>query len=96
MNTSRTTTSGPLDSSTFESLTDQQQETLAEILENYLADLEAGEPVDQADLIAQHPSLADVIRAYCPNIKRLYEAGNVVTLSESVPEVETGPSANLK
>jgi serine/threonine protein kinase len=47
---------------------------LAEVLENYLADLERGVPADCEALLAAHPELADALRPYLESIQRLHAA----------------------
>jgi serine/threonine-protein kinase len=50
----------PVDADHLESSDDSE---LGRILEAYLADLEAGRPVDPERLLAEHPSLADQLRS---------------------------------
>jgi hypothetical protein len=47
---------------------------LTRVLETYLADLEAGRPVDANRLLAEHPAIADRLRA-CLASLHLVEQG---------------------
>ncbi len=77
-----------LESPSFESLTAQQQNDLGELLEGYLADIEAGRPIDREALYAQRPDLAEVLRAYIPNIEKLHLAGAMAATPESEKEAQ--------
>ena len=50
----------PVDSDRSEAALDAE---LGRILEVYLADLEAGRPVDAERLLAEHPALAEQLRS---------------------------------
>jgi serine/threonine protein kinase len=64
-------------------LSDVQQEKLAEILEGFLADLEAGIEVDRDALTRDHPSLAEAISKYLDSVAALHQAGIAVTSDSS-------------
>ena len=58
--------------SVIESLSAQQQQTLAGILDRYLCALEDGVPVDPESLVAQHPDLREPLRAYLRSLDNLH------------------------
>lgn len=73
----------PLDDDLLAKLTADQQEQLAEILEKYLADLEAGVEVDREAILRAHPTLADAIASYLDSVTALHQAGIAVTSAVS-------------
>ena len=56
-------------------LPDEQDAHVLGILEEYLAELECGGRPSQEELIAQHPDLEDVLRAYLRELDQLHQAG---------------------
>ncbi|MFK8112460.1 MAG: protein kinase [Rubripirellula sp.] len=67
-----------VDDDLLDSLTEASQERLGEILEDYLGDLEAGEPVDRAAIVDANPELAGVLNKYLNSIDALHQAGVAV------------------
>ena len=68
---------------------------LAEVLEQYLADLERGTPTDRAALLAAHPDLADELRPYLDSIDKLHAATQDLRVTRSL-DANAGPAATGK
>lgn len=60
---------------------------LAEVLDSYLASLEDGTPLDVALLEAEHPRLADDIRAFAQSVEMLHEATQGVRAAKPAKKV---------
>jgi serine/threonine protein kinase len=58
----------------LEGLSSEQQQRLTEILDRYFTSLEAGDPLDREDLLAEHPDLAEWLAAYLDSVALLQEA----------------------
>ncbi|MEL6106985.1 MAG: serine/threonine-protein kinase [Planctomycetota bacterium] len=58
-------------SNPFDELSAEDQETLSEILESYLADMERGVPVSPETLLQQHPRFRNVLRWYLESLSFL-------------------------
>ncbi|MBI4600887.1 MAG: tetratricopeptide repeat protein [Planctomycetes bacterium] len=58
---------------------------LAQVLEAYLADVEAGRPVEQERLISEHPAIAECLRAAFVSLQFIGDASD--SLSSSAKEV---------
>ncbi|HND53973.1 MAG TPA: serine/threonine-protein kinase [Pirellulaceae bacterium] len=58
----------------FSELTPEQQERLAQVLDEYFTGLEQGRVVDRAALIARHPDLAEVLQGYLASLDFLQDA----------------------
>ncbi|MBI3466889.1 MAG: serine/threonine protein kinase, partial [Planctomycetes bacterium] len=54
-------------------LTDEQQQRLTTLLEQYLSGLETGVPVAPEALCAEHPDLAESLRMYVHSIEHLHD-----------------------
>ncbi len=57
---------------------------LAEVLDRYLASLEEGAPLEVAQLAAEHPELAEDIRAFAASVEMLHEATQGVRAAKPV------------
>ncbi|MBN2474358.1 MAG: serine/threonine protein kinase [Pirellulales bacterium] len=64
----------PRETSLVESLAPHLQERLAQILEDYLVELEQGTVPDAESLIREHPDLAEPLRAYLQSLDYLRRA----------------------
>jgi len=64
---------------------------LAEVLDAYLAQLERGETVDTAALLAAHPEIADELRLHLEDVQLLQGAASRMRLMESAAEAPAGP-----
>lgn len=62
----------PLNVEVAELLSPQQEEELAAILEEYVAEIERGFPPDPDRLIAQHPGLEGPLRTHLANVRMLH------------------------
>lgn len=54
-------------------LSEDQQDRLSTLLDQYLAGLENGEAVEVDALVENHPDLADIFKGYLHNLRSLYE-----------------------
>ncbi len=72
-----------VDTGGLESLTPHQQQRLAEILEQYLADLESNVAIDPQATIRSHPELAEALEKYLPSVHTLFQAGIAVAADDS-------------
>jgi serine/threonine protein kinase/Tfp pilus assembly protein PilF len=61
-------------SSAVSELSREQHSRVIHILESYLGELEEGRPPHPDDLAAEHPELADVLRAYLEKLEVLHHA----------------------
>jgi serine/threonine protein kinase/tetratricopeptide (TPR) repeat protein len=68
---------------------------LAEVLEQYLADLERGVRTDRAALLASHAELADELRPYLDSIDKLHAATQDLRVTRSL-DANAGPAATGK
>ncbi len=68
---------------------DEQAMRLAEILDQYLADLQAGKAPDRTRLVADHPELAGELEACLAGIDFIHETGSG---PERSPERVLGPT----
>jgi eukaryotic-like serine/threonine-protein kinase len=68
---------------------------LAEVLEQYLADLERGVRTDRAALLAAHPELADELQPYLDSIDKLHAATQDLRVARSL-DANAGPAATGK
>ena len=59
------------------------------VLDSYLSGIEAGQPADPHKLLADHPALADQLRAY---LKVMHLAGRLAEDSARRPEI--GPAGS--
>src|SRR5439155_9473886 len=66
-------------------LTPEQSGELLEILERYLADLEAGRAPRPDELVAQYPDLAEPLRAYLDSLGFVHAGARELTRLESLP-----------
>ena len=66
----------------LQSLDDEQQERLAEILDTYLSDLEAGVSVDKQMLLDANCELSSVLDRYLNSIESLHLAGKAAVSGE--------------
>lgn len=64
---------------------------LAEVLDAYLAQLERGETVDTAALLAAHPEIADELRLHLEDVQLLQGAAARMRLLESAAEAPANP-----
>ncbi len=62
------------DISVIQGLTPDQQQRLAQVLDQYLLRLEAGEHSERGELIAQHPDLAEHLKKYLDSLQFLQTA----------------------
>ena len=72
-------------------LNDEQKERLGEILDGYLMALENGDPPNDAQLAAEHPDLAEVLRAYFRSIEQLHCAALEIDPNRTVGGKEGEP-----
>ncbi len=72
-----------MDDDLLDALSEQQQQELAGILEDYLADLESGKGVDRESILRSHPELASALTRYLGSIEALYQAGVAVNDSSA-------------
>jgi serine/threonine protein kinase len=68
---------------------------LADVLEQYLANLERGVPTDREALMAAHPNLADELRPYLDSIDKLHAATQDLRVTRSL-DANAGPAATGK
>src|SRR3954451_152040 len=54
-------------------LTPEQRERLTEVLDRYLSALEHDAPLAKDALLAEHPDLADALRAYFRSLEELHD-----------------------
>src|SRR5437763_10569648 len=59
--------------SSLDELTPDQRERLTEVLDRYLLALENDAPLSQEALYAEHPDLADALRAYFRSLEELHD-----------------------
>lgn len=64
---------------------------LAEVLDAYLAQLERGETVDTAALLAAHPEIADELRLHLEDVQLLQGAAARMRLFQAAAEPPAGP-----
>jgi hypothetical protein len=76
----------------LDALSPDEQQRLAEVLEDYLDDLEHGRKPDAEALIARHPELATAIQAYLTSLDFVYAA----TASMRIPEAAPLPADNAR
>lgn len=76
----------------LDSLSEQQQERLGELLENYLDALEGGQEVDRQQMLLANPDLTTVLEKYLNSIDELHQAGQAVASSDS----STSQESNLR
>jgi hypothetical protein len=85
-----------LDVGMLATLSDQQQDQLAEILEDYLQALEAGREFDREAIVQAHPQLAAVLSQYLDSVQTLYRAGVAVASNDSdAPTRSVGMVASI-
>jgi eukaryotic-like serine/threonine-protein kinase len=68
---------------------------LADVLEQYLADLERGVRADREALLAAHPDLTDELRPYLDSIDKLHAATQDLRVTRSL-DANAGPTATGK
>ncbi|TWU29978.1 Serine/threonine-protein kinase PknB [Bythopirellula polymerisocia] len=66
---------------------------LADVLDRYLASLEEGAPLDVGILAAEHPRLADDIRAFAASVEMLHEATQGVRAAKPAKKVGANSTA---
>ncbi len=94
---SRESGSPPVDGDNAEASLDAE---LARVLEAYLADLEAGQPVDPEKLLAEHPALAEQLRS-CLEVVNLADrvadaSGSTAALDRTLPMSGTSKSLPVR
>lgn len=62
-------------SASAESLSPEMQQRLVDVLEKYVEEIERGFAPDADALIAEHPDLAEPLRAHLANLRLLYQLG---------------------
>ena len=69
----------------IDTLPEGQREKLAGVLDEYLVELEKGEPVAVEDLVARHPDLAAPLQLYAESLRALYQASRQLGSRRSEP-----------
>ena len=69
---------------------------LAEVLEDYLADLEQGNAPDQEALLAAHPDLADELRPYLDSLRLLHGATRDMRVNRQSAHEPNGAATNKR
>src|SRR5689334_17222576 len=64
---------------------------LAEVLDAYLAQLERGESVDTAALLAAHPEIANELRVHLEDVQLLQGAASRMRLLQAAAEPPNSP-----
>ena len=79
---------GPAPGAGLETLPPEAQQRLGEILERYLAELEAGRRPDLVRLAAEHPDLGEHLKLYAASLDFLQQAAGGIAVEE-----RSGPAA---
>ncbi len=78
---------------TLRLLTDEQKERLTCVLDRYLSELEQGVPRDPAELVEEHPDLAEPLKLYLHSLTDLQSVSagfsNAPDATESLPSSES-------
>ena len=68
---------------------------LEAVLADYLRAAESGQPLDQQQLIEQHPELADELRSFFGNREVLDRIAAPLKRSADDPTLDVGPAGSL-